>query len=321
MLFCCEAKTQTNLVYNGDFEIYDTCPTITSSPGNYQIEHCLGWYSPTYATSDYYNSCAVAIVEVPQNGFGFQIPFLGNAYCGILNQYCSQPSCDGWWVEYIQSKLNIPLVKGINYIFSCRIVLSDIAHEYAMSKFGALFTNNQISKIDAKPFTNITPQIKNPYTNYLRDTLNWLEIKGSFTAEGGEQFITLGFFPDTLILDTLRFTNDDIDTSNYGNYYYIDDVKLFEKECTENMPNVFTPNKDGINDNLLFTSCGEIIKTNIYNRWGIKVFETFDINNYWDGRTTSGVECIDGTYYYVVETKEKILKGVCSINKINILLK
>jgi len=46
LLFCCEAKTQTNLVYNGDFEIYDTCPLNPSTPGDLQIEHCLGWTAP-----------------------------------------------------------------------------------------------------------------------------------------------------------------------------------------------------------------------------------------------------------------------------------
>ena len=58
MLFCCEAKTQTNLVYNGDFEIYDTCPKNISTPGDLQIEHCLAWTAPTkLGTSDYFNVC------------------------------------------------------------------------------------------------------------------------------------------------------------------------------------------------------------------------------------------------------------------------
>ena len=166
ILFCCEAKTQTNLVYNGDFEIFDTCPANYSQPGDYQIEHCLGWYAPTFATPDYYNICATVNVGVPLNGFGFQVPYSGNAYCGILNQNCTQGgSCDGWWIEYLQSKLNTSLVLGKSYEFSCRIVLSNLFYEYSFWKFGAYFTNTNISKLTAKPFTGIVPQIKNRF-NY-----------------------------------------------------------------------------------------------------------------------------------------------------------
>jgi hypothetical protein len=31
--------------------------------------------------------------------------------------------------------------------------------------------------------------------------------------------------------------------------------------------------------------------------------------NYWDGRTNSGEVCNDGTYFYVIKTDEKYLKG------------
>ena len=82
------SSAQSNLIYNGDFELYDTCPTFPSNPTDYQIETCLGWKAPTYATSDYLNSCAPSTsVGVPQNGFGYQVPYSGNAYCGVLVQY------------------------------------------------------------------------------------------------------------------------------------------------------------------------------------------------------------------------------------------
>lgn len=307
MLFCCETKTQTNLIYNGDFEIYDTCPTITSYPGNYQIEHCLGWYAPTYATSDYYNSCATSIVGVPKNTFGYQVPYSGNAYCGVLIQDCSQPSCNGWWVEYIQSKLSSPLTAGIEYGFSFKVVGSNIGFDYYFQKLGALFTINKINNITAKPFVNASPQILN--NNYIKDTLNWIEISGSFTATGGEEYVTIGYFPDTLNIDTLREYNVVNDITNFGNYYFIDDVILNEKVCDKNLPNTFTPNNDGINDILIFPLCSNGLKTSIYNRWGNKIFETSSINIYWDGNTTLGEKCIDGTYYYCIETKEKNIKG------------
>ncbi len=155
--FCREAKTQTNLVYNGDFELYSACPTSPTYPGNLQIELSLGWYAPTFATPDYYNICGAPIVGVPANGFGFQIPYSGNAYSGILNQNCTQAgSCDGWWVEYIQSKLLSSLIGGRKYHFSCRLALSKFANDYVFWKFGTYFSITPLTSTGNKPF-NVTP--------------------------------------------------------------------------------------------------------------------------------------------------------------------
>lgn len=310
MLFCCETKSQTNLVYNGDFEIYDTCPISISTPGDYQINHCLGWYCPTIATSDYFNTCANWPVSVPNNTFGYRYPFSGNGYCGILLERSIPPlGTSGWWIEYLQSKLNSSLIAGTQYEFSCKISFSNLLHEFAYWKFGAAFTINPINRNDAKSFSNIIPQIINQTNNYLSDTLNWIEINGRFTAVGNESYITIGFFTDTLNVDTLRFSNDIIDLRNIASYYYIDDVRLLKSECQINIPNVFSPNADSVNDKLIFTTCNKILKTTLYNRWGLKVFETTDVNHYWDGRTTSGEECIDGSYFYIIETEERNYKG------------
>lgn len=70
-------------------------------------------------------------------------------------------------------------------------------------------------------------------------------------------------------------------------------------------PNIFTPNGDEINDVWLPTIENELSLTEyslvIFNRWGITVFETNEYKAGWDGRTTSGIECIDGTYYYILK--------------------
>lgn len=77
----------------------------------------------------------------------------------------------------------------------------------------------------------------------------------------------------------------------------------------EQMPNVFTPNGDNINDLLSFTKCDKILKTTIYNRWGNEIFSTENQNHFWDGRTNGGEACAEGTYYYVILTEEKTVKG------------
>lgn len=72
------------------------------------------------------------------------------------------------------------------------------------------------------------------------------------------------------------------------------------------IPNVFTPNGDGINDDVVITGFTITeFRMSIFNRWGQLMFETDDINNRWDGTTVGGNPCPDGTYFYVVNAKTK----------------
>ncbi len=67
------------------------------------------------------------------------------------------------------------------------------------------------------------------------------------------------------------------------------------------VPNVFSPNSDQNNDLFLLTQYG-IAKINwqIYDRWGVLVFESNDPATGWDGKNKNGKPCTDGTYYYVI---------------------
>ena len=68
------------------------------------------------------------------------------------------------------------------------------------------------------------------------------------------------------------------------------------------MPNVFTPNNDGINDVFrpIAVGASEIIGK-IYNRWGELIYRWQGINGYWDGYTNpSGQLAPAGTYFYVI---------------------
>lgn len=71
--------------------------------------------------------------------------------------------------------------------------------------------------------------------------------------------------------------------------------------------NVFTPDGDLLNDCFHFggvlNSCSEI-KITIFNRWGMKLFETKDFNECWNGRVdNTGEACPEGTYFYLCEYK------------------
>ena len=311
ILFCCEAKTQTNLVYNGDFELYDTCPTSGSGPLDLQIEHCLGWTVATWGTSDYFNTCSInPTIAVPSNALGYQNAYNGNGYTGGFFYYLGDLTY-GHYREYIQGSLINTLLNGKNYKFSMELSLANYS-AMAIKTIGVTFTNTKISVPGSwKPLTNFSNIILSSST-YFTDTLNWVKLEGEFMANGTENYFTIGNFTDTLVIDTFRIIPFDSDAPDYSAYYYIDAVKLYADDdapCLINLPNVFTPNNDGRNDVFKIPNCASIIKTTIYNRWGTKVFETSDVKHYWDGRTTTGEDCVDGTYYYILETEEENKKG------------
>ncbi|MEO6884406.1 MAG: gliding motility-associated C-terminal domain-containing protein [Bacteroidia bacterium] len=68
------------------------------------------------------------------------------------------------------------------------------------------------------------------------------------------------------------------------------------------IPNVFTPNGDGKNDEFYIPNSGmKQFSIDIFNRWGVKVFSSTASDIRWDGRSTAGVNMSDGTYYYILK--------------------
>lgn len=74
------------------------------------------------------------------------------------------------------------------------------------------------------------------------------------------------------------------------------------------VPNVFTPNEDGLNDFFQVKSVSiQSFSGRVYNRWGKLVYEWTDWKNQdagWNGRNQgTGNESPSGTYYYVIEAR------------------
>jgi len=83
----------------------------------------------------------------------------------------------------------------------------------------------------------------------------------------------------------------------------IDSINVFvEMESALAVPNAFTPGTLGGNNILKVIRKGkaELKSFRIYDRWGLMVFETKDINQGWDG-TYNGKPQPLGTYVYIVE--------------------
>ncbi len=71
------------------------------------------------------------------------------------------------------------------------------------------------------------------------------------------------------------------------------------------IPNVFTPNNDGIND--VFRITGASFNTydlKIFSRWGNLIFETQNASIGWNGDSKNS-KCPDGVYYFTLDYTEK----------------
>ncbi|MCH8555941.1 MAG: gliding motility-associated C-terminal domain-containing protein, partial [Schleiferiaceae bacterium] len=74
------------------------------------------------------------------------------------------------------------------------------------------------------------------------------------------------------------------------------------------LPNVFTPNGDGINDVFKMISEDNLLnfkdfELKIFNRWGQLLFQTRERRFQWDGRM-NGKELSEGVYFWVIEMED-----------------
>ena len=91
---------------------------------------------------------------------------------------------------------------------------------------------------------------------------------------------------------------------SYFNAVLNDDCEILEV----NTPNIFTPNGDNVNDIFKIDGLQELDDVYIFNRWGIEIYSFLDINDGWNGRTSTGEMCTEGVYYYYVKRNDSVIK-------------
>lgn len=203
-----------NLVPNPGFEDTSSCPTALD-----QIELAIGWSKPTSGTPDLFHSCNF---QVPNNYFGNQSAFSGNAYAGLYTYYPLIP--DGR--EYIQIELSDSLLTGIVYRIEFQVSLSDSSN-YS-TRIGAFLSDSSINVWGMNPLPFV-PYIETTGSDNVSDKQNWIKVTNTFTAMGGEKYLILGNFKNDANAEA-SFTgnggmagNPDYDAT----YYYIDNISLY----------------------------------------------------------------------------------------------
>ena len=182
-----------NYVNNGSFESHNVCTSTSLLKAKY-------W---TGIDSLCYGGIlrSVCYGQIPSNFGTYQYPHSGQSY---LHSGFYYPINSIHQRTYSKNRLKSTLKSGKTYCVKFFVNITNKS-TYGMDGFGAYFGNNNIDTISYCniPLSYITPQIQNPKGNIITDTLNWVAISGTFTANGTEKFLLLGNYLSNNEVDTL----------------------------------------------------------------------------------------------------------------------
>jgi len=193
-------SAQQNLIPNPSFEEYWSCP-IENELGQGEFNKCKHWWYPHPAhigTPDYFNRCNnnvappnYSIVGVPNNFWGYQEAFDGDAYVGIGLLNVMAISKIPISTELISCKLHEPLKECILYRFTAKINLANKS-THSIRKIGFKLTTDSLKIGSISESINLIENWNN--VTQLSDTIRWMSITAEITARGNEEYITIGYF-------------------------------------------------------------------------------------------------------------------------------
>lgn len=225
------AQIDVNFVINPSFEEHNSCPELMLNYGEKRkLSELEGWYIASRGTPDYLQSCSAHDeCGVPENMWGYQVARSGNSYVGIVVAHGGRK---GNYREYIQSQLKDTLTKGKTYYAEFYISLAEIS-SLTTNTIGLFVSKKKIQghstrvigydtkevaernlktqriadasnyKFKADTFFRIEDLLEEPVipqlisNSFTSDTANWVKISGTFIAEGGERYVTIGSFEKT----------------------------------------------------------------------------------------------------------------------------
>ena len=189
-----------NLIPNPGFEEFHACPT-----GLRQLELAKHWSGANAGTPELFHSCGFRASVSPNSGEGC---------AGVI--FLSEAAS---FVEYLQVELTDSLQKGEEYVFSFYTRLSN-SSLIGINKIGVYLSKNGLYRNLWVRFTN-QPQIV--FNEVAESTDSWQKLSATYTAKGGERFITVGNFFAKHFL-TEKIVNKA--ATDRTSYYYVDDFYL-----------------------------------------------------------------------------------------------
>lgn len=249
-----------NLVSNGSFESYASCPgSYSRNPAEFRVDD---WRSLTFGSPDYFNTCSEGEAAVPYNWAGVSDAYDGYGYAGL---YTYMQIKD--YREYLHTKLTEPLIKDSTYHIEFRYKLSSYS-KYCTDRIGILISDTLPTLRHDRPL-RIAPTVSFVKDSALTpETGSWELAVAEFKASGNEQFLTIGNFSGNAEtgLYYIQFRPPQQPMLAESAYYYIDDVKVIPAFGQPEPAEVETPP--------VFTDDPELDKTYVLENI------QFDFNSY-----------------------------------------
>lgn len=205
--------SQENLIPNGSFEEFDSCPDGISCSG--LLELAVGWYEPTTCTSDLYHQCANGGCSVPTVESVYPFDGTGMAHIGLFSGPGEEKR------EYAAIRLTEALQGDSLYQFSVRLHKSGGANSAAVGAIGAYFaTDSSVDYTINHGRIDVSAQLQRNPDSIMTSTNSWYYWADTLEAIGGELFVVLGNF-----LADAQTSYHQPSLSNSSSYY-IDDISL-----------------------------------------------------------------------------------------------
>ena len=202
-----------------------------------QLARADGWGDVNIGMAEVFSrKASVKTVGIPENFYGSMEPAEGARYAGFFAWKDDQrrdydgdpedPFKPGWnaYSEYPWTKLSEPLKEGHAYEVSFKVAFAQNS-DRAVAGIGAYVSPIQLNYQNRR-FLEERPQVVE--VKILEERGVWVEVRETFKADGGEQYLVIGTFP-TAIFDTKRIIDG---YDNQYAYYYLDAVSLTEVPIT-----------------------------------------------------------------------------------------
>ncbi|MCF8299162.1 MAG: hypothetical protein K9J13_16560, partial [Saprospiraceae bacterium] len=295
-----------NIIQNGSFESFMNCPIHISQNNFTPLNDVNFWNSPTNSTPDFFHKCCyVWNWSQPKNVNGWQQPRSGKTYAGLFQLAIDTPIF--YYKEYVKNTLSQNLQQ--NTLYNIRFFISYSCSYCSSGPYNAVVTDSIACYFsDTSVFFNIsgnmpvTPQLYDT-TGFYTDTLNWIEIRFQYIAQGWENYITIGDFkPYDSLANYQVFHNNG--HNNGASYLYIDDVAIW-------MADTIPPTADAGNDTTICIGGKALLGTHNYSDYYYEWFPTTGLIYDTVGQTYASPNITTKYYLRTTDfTYEKTLDSV-----------
>lgn len=145
------------------------------------------------------------------------------------------------------------------------------------------------------------------YQLFHRPTVtNEYTLRSTFTQQSIKEYVSPANEPVQGCFIIVA-TDSSGNASKPASDFCIDNCPVFE------LPNVFTPNNDNINDNFQAVKIRQVLKIDlkVFDRWGNLVYNTTDPYFKWNGQSNiTNQQVSEGTFFYLCDVFEPRLRGI-----------